>query len=138
MRVQKLEITKLYMISVLQLLKSWEYKNNKVYHTWQNKFYSYLNLESTKTVGVFTGDWDLVLQLLKSWEYKNSCWKSQKSSNVLQLLKSWEYKNLKPYQPLLLGVLQLLKSWEYKNYEDVINFSRLVLQLLKSWEYKNS
>ena len=34
-------------------------------------FYSYLNLESTKTRNLSTTPSSSVLQLLKSWEYKN-------------------------------------------------------------------
>ena len=58
---------------VVQLLKSWEYKNQ------------YKGEDMTANV----------VQLLKSWEYKNrlAFWKDQPL--VVQLLKSWEYKNLK-------------------------------------------
>ena len=60
-------------MTVVQLLKSWEYKNDT---------YQYQRL-----VGV--------VQLLKSWEYKNASPYRLVSVRVVQLLKSWEYKNLK-------------------------------------------
>ena len=56
---------------VVQLLKSWEYKNQFA------------------SVNLMPG----VVQLLKSWEYKNTVQKLKKSLMVVQLLKSWEYKN---------------------------------------------
>ena len=58
---------------VVQLLKSWEYKN------------------SEETKEAFRG----VVQLLKSWEYKNPELAQNNYELVVQLLKSWEYKNLK-------------------------------------------
>ena len=61
------------VLPVVQLLKSWEYKNDT---------YQYQRL-----VGV--------VQLLKSWEYKNASPYRLVSVRVVQLLKSWEYKNLK-------------------------------------------
>ena len=56
---------------VVQLLKSWEYKN-------------YLaGLDGLVSV----------VQLLKSWEYKNYLPNHIQLLEVVQLLKSWEYKN---------------------------------------------
>ena len=55
--------------------------------------YSYLNLESTKTLHYYRRPMFLVVQLLKSWEYKNATDLSLDEPRVVQLLKSWEYKN---------------------------------------------
>ena len=78
---------------VVQLLKSWEYKN--VSPIWA--------VQST------------VVQLLKSWEYKNFLKYCLPRASVVQLLKSWEYKNPDYNLIHLFEVVQLLKSWEYKN-----------------------
>ena len=82
MRVQKHEPTYKTSPFVVQLLKSWEYKN----------------IEGPKD-----GEYRVV-QLLKSWEYKN--WQDVRwdYGSVVQLLKSWEYKNLK--SSFLVFVLQ--------------------------------
>ena len=116
MRVQKLGGISTVFSSVVQLLKSWEYKNlwlRLVYHRH-------------------------VVQLLKSWEYKNFSGIILFISSVVQLLKSWEYKNEYCVESQDQIVVQLLKSWEYKN-NKVFKFkTRFVVQLLKSWEYKNA
>ena len=67
--------------SVLQLLKSWEYKNS----------------------GGGRMSKECVLQLLKSWEYKNFVKDRDSTAIVLQLLKSWEYKNSEIDTPLNFG-----------------------------------
>ena len=103
------------MLFVVQLLKSWEYKN--------------------KIVGQDT--YELVVQLLKSWEYKNKEARVSMRKIVVQLLKSWEYKNTRRQARRYDWVVQLLKSWEYKNPEPCQYALNQVVQLLKSWEYKN-
>ena len=80
-------------MQVVQLLKSWEYKNVCMTTKFPAK----------------------VVQLLKSWEYKNDKWLPELTQVVVQLLKSWEYKNMPWIRVLNLSVVQLLKSWEYKN-----------------------
>ena len=60
-----------FFLTVVQLLKSWEYKNLS----------DYLLRRLA------------VVQLLKSWEYKNTKKFSVFPEKVVQLLKSWEYKN---------------------------------------------
>ena len=59
---------------VVQLLKSWEYKNCIDVEDVPAKLYSYLNLESTKTKVSKRLEILTVVQLLKSWEYKNLKW----------------------------------------------------------------
>ena len=65
-------VTSLFSDIVVQLLKSWEYKNKE---------------DSTNPS-------DYVVQLLKSWEYKNETIEPVYTPGVVQLLKSWEYKNV--------------------------------------------
>ena len=60
-------------VAIVQLLKSWEYKNKA----------SMIQLIA------------LIVQLLKSWEYKNQYHGLNTYWQIVQLLKSWEYKNLK-------------------------------------------
>ena len=61
---------------VVQLLKSWEYKNVAGFNVVSND----------------------VVQLLKSWEYKNLISALIALASVVQLLKSWEYKNHQEYR----------------------------------------
>ena len=85
------------MLEVVQLLKSWEYKNQ---------------LEGLPF-------YRIVVQLLKSWEYKNFSFLLNNSIDVVQLLKSWEYKNERHnvkvvevlYSYLNLESTKTLKSW---------------------------
>ena len=64
-------ILKSFCYLIVQLLKSWEYKN--------------LSDKQSEDNGV--------VQLLKSWEYKNRDNDVMSIPLVVQLLKSWEYKN---------------------------------------------
>ena len=100
---------------VVQLLKSWEYKNCIDVEDVPAKLYSYLNLESTKTKVSKRLEILTVVQLLKSWEYKNLAFLFPPWTMVVQLLKSWEYKNKHLFHKATPWVVQLLKSWEYKN-----------------------
>ena len=90
MGVQKPLCLRCRSLSVVQLLKSWEYKNR----------FPFTNLDN------------FVVQLLKSWEYKNTQehWKSERT--VVQLLKSWEYKNYSKEQ-------LTLQVYRYSNYNHI-------------------
>ena len=94
---------------VVQLLKSWEYKNKSQRPQRKNK----------------------VVQLLKSWEYKNSATLFYPSYQVVQLLKSWEYKNRDISYWKVCHVVQLLKSWEYKNNQ------KITRSMLRLYSYLN-